>query len=61
MDNQYTRTALLIGEEKLNKLWSKKVLVFGLGGVGGSVVESLARFGIGSFDLVDNDTFSITK
>ena len=61
MDNQYTRTALLIGEEKLNKLWSKKVLIFGLGGVGGSVVESLARFGIGSFDLVDNDTFSITN
>lgn len=61
MLNQYSRTALLLGREKLSKLWDKKVIIFGLGGVGGNVVESLARFGVGSFDLVDDDLVCLTN
>lgn len=61
MINQYTRTTLLIDKEKLKKLFNKRVAIFGLGGVGGNVVESLARSGIGEFDLIDNDEFSITN
>ena len=53
--NQFERTALLIGEEGLNKLKESNVIVFGIGGVGGYVVEALARSGVGRFDLVDND------
>ena len=55
------RTVLLIGENNLNKLKFKKVLVFGVGGVGGYVVEALARTGVSNFVLVDNDTVSITN
>lgn len=61
MLNQYARTALLIGKEELSKLWDKRVLLFGLGGVGGNVVESLSRAGIGSFDIVDDDFFCLTN
>lgn len=61
MLNQYSRTSLLVGREKLQKLWNKRVIVFGIGGVGGSVVESLARFGVGSFDLVDDDLVCLTN
>lgn len=59
--DQFARTKLLIGEENLKKLAKARVLIFGLGGVGGSVVESLARIGIGHFTLVDNDVFSLTN
>ncbi len=52
------RTAILLGEDALDRLASKKVIVFGLGGVGGYVVEALARVGIGNFTLVDGDTFA---
>lgn len=58
MDEKFKRTALLIGEENINKFADKKVAVFGIGGVGGYVVEALARTGIGSFLLVDNDVVS---
>ncbi len=61
MLNQYSRTSLLIGKENLDKLWNKRVLIFGLGGVGGSAVESLARAGIGHFDIVDDDFFCLTN
>ena len=61
MLNQYSRSALLVGREKLHKLWNKRVIIFGIGGVGGNVVESLARFGIGSFDLVDDDLVCLTN
>lgn len=61
MLNQYSRTSLLVGRKKLQKLWNKRVIVFGIGGVGGNVVESLARFGIGSFDLVDDDLVCLTN
>ncbi len=59
--NSFSRTALLIGEDGLNKLRKAHVAVFGLGGVGGYAVEALARSGIGSLTLVDHDTISITN
>ena len=55
MSKQFKRTTLLIGQEKMNELSKKNVLVFGIGGVGGYVVEALARCGISHFTLVDND------
>ena len=51
------RTAILLVEDALERLAVKKVIVFGLGGVGGYVVEALARVGVGNFTLVDGDTF----
>lgn len=54
--NQFTRTELLLGEEAINKLQNARVAIFGIGGVGGYVVEALARSGIKEFDLIDNDT-----
>ena len=55
------RTELLIGKEKIQKLQQAKVAVFGLGGVGSYVLEALARVGIGSFILVDNDKICETN
>ena len=52
------RTALLIGEEGVERLAKAKVLVFGAGGVGGFVCEALARGGIGALSIVDNDVIS---
>lgn len=59
--NQFSRTELLLGAEAMEKLRSARVAVFGIGGVGGHVVEALARTGIGTFDLIDNDEVSITN
>lgn len=58
MDETFSRTELLIGEEGLNRLQGAKVAVFGVGGVGGYAAEALARSGIGHFLLVDNDVVS---
>ncbi len=55
MSEELSRTELLIGTQALEKLWDSRVCVFGVGGVGGYVVEALARSGIGSIDVVDND------
>ena len=52
---QFSRTEMLIGAEALECLHGARVAVFGVGGVGGYVVEALARSGIGAFDLIDND------
>ena len=57
----YSRTQLLLGKEAMEKLKNARVAVFGLGGVGGYVVEALARSGIGALELVDHDTISITN
>ncbi|MBQ6469003.1 MAG: tRNA threonylcarbamoyladenosine dehydratase [Lachnospiraceae bacterium] len=54
--SQFERTELLIGEDNIEKLKKARVAVFGIGGVGGYVVEVLARAGIGTLDLIDNDT-----
>ena len=58
MNETFTRTELLIGEDGLERLRRAKVAVFGVGGVGGYAVEALARSGIGHFLLVDNDVVS---
>ena len=55
---RFSRTQALIGEDALNKLKSARVAVFGVGGVGGYVVEALARAGVGAIDIIDNDTVS---
>lgn len=58
MKEQWIRTAMLLGEEGIHQLSQKRVAVFGIGGVGGHVVEALARSGIGALDLIDNDVVS---
>lgn len=57
----YARTRLLLGDSGMKKLKNAKVAVFGLGGVGGYVVEALARSGVGHLELVDHDTVSLTN
>ena len=52
---QFRRTELILGSDNLEKLKNSRVAVFGIGGVGGHVVESLVRSGIGAIDLIDND------
>lgn len=61
MDNQFSRTELLIGKAEVEKLNKSKVAIFGLGGVGSYVVEALVRAGVGKFILVDNDVVEITN
>lgn len=56
--NQFIRTECLIGANALEKLANSKVLIFGVGGVGGYVCEALARSGVGALTLVDHDTIS---
>ena len=58
---RFSRSALLLGEEGTKKLANARVLLFGLGGVGGAVCEALARAGVGELTLVDNDTVSISN
>ena len=55
------RTEMLIGAEGLSRLRQARIAVFGLGGVGGYVVEALARSGIGELDLIDNDRVSLSN
>lgn len=59
--NQFSRTEILIGSEKMNKIKNAKIAVFGIGGVGSYVVEALVRSGFSKFDLFDNDTVSLTN
>ncbi len=61
ISDSFSRTQLLLGSESMKKLAAARVAVFGIGGVGGYVVEALARCGIGSFVLVDNDTICSTN
>lgn len=61
MLNQFSRTQLLIGEEGIAALRDARVAVFGIGGVGGYVVEALARSGVGHFDLIDDDKVCLTN
>ena len=56
MSEEFSRSELLLGKAALEKLKASKVIVFGVGGVGGYVVEALARSGVGRIDIVDNDT-----
>ncbi len=58
---EFSRTAAVIGDDGLEKLSKAHVAVFGVGGVGGYVCESLARSGIGAIDLFDMDTVSLSN
>lgn len=61
MPEQFSRTELLLGQEAMDRLRRSRVAVFGIGGVGGHVVEALARAGIGRLDLIDHDKVSISN
>ncbi|MBP5471632.1 MAG: tRNA threonylcarbamoyladenosine dehydratase [Lachnospiraceae bacterium] len=61
MLNQFSRTQLIYGVEAMGKLAASRVAVFGIGGVGGYVVEALARSGIGAIDLIDDDKVCLTN
>lgn len=61
MLNQFSRTELMFGENSMKKLYNARVAVFGIGGVGGYVTEALARSGIGTLDIIDNDKVSLTN
>lgn len=58
MQEELSRTGLLLGQEALDRLANARVALFGVGGVGGYALEALARGGIGQLDLIDNDRFS---
>ena len=59
--NEFSRTELLYGKEVMDKLAASRVAVFGVGGVGGYVVEALARSGIGALDLIDDDKVCLSN
>ncbi len=61
MDNRFSRTRRIIGEEGIKKLNNSSVIVFGIGGVGGAAAEALVRGGVGNIALVDKDTVDITN
>lgn len=61
MEEQFSRTALLLGEEAMERLKASRVAVFGIGGVGGYVCEALVRSGVGAFDLIDSDKVSLSN
>ena len=61
MENQFSRTELLLGKEKMQKLAAARVCIFGIGGVGGYVAEALARSGVGHLELVDNDVVCLSN
>ncbi len=58
MDKQFSRTAMIIGNNSVEKLKASRVAIFGVGGVGSYVAEALARAGIGNIDLFDDDVVS---
>ena len=60
-DERFSRTAMLLGEEALSRLFSSRVMLFGLGGVGGYACEALARAGVGHLFLCDFDTVSVSN
>jgi len=60
-ENRFSRTEMLLGEKALKRLQQARVAVFGVGGVGGYVVEALARSGVGTLDLIDSDTVNLTN
>lgn len=61
MLNQFSRTELLLGKKAMENLSRAHVAVFGVGGVGGYVIEALVRSGIAHIDIIDNDTVSLTN
>lgn len=61
VENQFERTALLLGKASVERLARKRVAVFGVGGVGGFVCEGLVRAGIGAIDIVDKDIVALSN
>lgn len=61
MADQFSRTELLVGKKAMENLHNARIAVFGIGGVGGYVVEALVRSGVQHIDLIDNDTVSLTN
>lgn len=61
MQNQFSRTQMLLGKEALEKLNNSRVVIFGIGGVGGFTAEALCRSGVGNIDIVDNDKVALTN
>ncbi len=61
MLDQFSRTQLLVGKEAMERLANARVAIFGIGGVGGYVVEALARSGVGTLDLIDDDKICLTN
>ena len=61
MDDRFSRTELLVGKEGMERLFSARVAVFGIGGVGGYAVEALARSGVRNLTLIDSDTVSVSN
>lgn len=61
MPDQYSRTRMLLGDDAMAALRRARVAVFGVGGVGGYVVEALARSGVGALDLIDSDVVALTN
>ncbi len=61
MKEEFSRTALVIGEENSEKLNASRIAVFGVGGVGGHCAEALVRAGVGSIDIIDSDTVSLSN
>ncbi|MED9970084.1 MAG: tRNA threonylcarbamoyladenosine dehydratase [Ruminococcus sp.] len=59
--DQFSRTEILFGDEAMQRLKNARAAVFGIGGVGGYVVEALARSGVGSLDIIDNDTVALSN
>lgn len=61
IDTIYTRTAMMLGDEAIERLKCARVAVFGIGGVGGFATEALARAGVGHLTLIDSDTVSVSN
>lgn len=61
MSNEFSRTELMLGTDAMNKLKNVHIAIFGIGGVGGYVVEALSRTGINFIDIIDNDIINITN
>ena len=61
MDDMFSRTRMLLGDQAIDRLQKARVAVFGIGGVGGYVVEALARSGVGALDLVDSDRVALSN
>ena len=61
MEEQFSRTGLLLGEAAIDRLKGSRVAIFGIGGVGGYTVEALARAGVGTIDVIDSDTVSLSN
>lgn len=61
MSEEFSRFEMLIGKDAVEKLSRARVIIFGIGGVGGYTAEALARCGVGTIDIVDNDKISVTN